>query len=145
MDLGFPPILPSTATVSKWNTLVVEGPPFAHYDQRSTGNASHGCVPSSFFCTPGRMTCRQGVPAPYSMGTFRLRHRPRSLRGRPCGHRPAYPGHTLARRDLSAVEGAARTVTVNEVIRAECKQCHQVSFWEHKGFMNLRKWKNKSL
>ena len=25
---------------------------------------------------------------------------------------------------------------VNEVIRAECKQSHHVSFWKHKGFMN---------
>ena len=40
-------------TVSKWNTLVVEGPPFDHCEQRSTGNPSHCCVPSSFFCTPG--------------------------------------------------------------------------------------------
>ena len=31
-------------------------------------------------------------------------------------------------RDLSAVEGVARNVMVNEVIRAECQQCHQVSF-----------------
>ena len=39
-------------------------------------------------------------------------------------------------REISAVEGAARTVMVNEVIMAECQQCHQVSFWKHKGFMN---------
>ena len=39
-------------------------------------------------------------------------------------------------RDLTAIEGAARTVMVNEVIRAECQQCHQVSFWKHKGFLN---------
>ena len=48
--------------LSKWNTLVVEGPRFARCDQRSTGNPSHCCVPSSFFCTLGRMTCCLGGP-----------------------------------------------------------------------------------
>ena len=38
-------------------------------------------------------------------------------------------------RDLSVVEGVARNVMVNEVFRAECQQCHQVSFC-NKGFMN---------
>ena len=33
----------------------------------------------------------RGIPAPDSMGTSRLRHRPRSLWGLPCGYRPAHP------------------------------------------------------
>ena len=75
----------------------------------------------------------RGVPAPDSLGTSRLRHWPRSLRGRPCGHRPHRLIPCKNWRDVSTVEGAACNVMVNEVIRAEC---HQVSFWKHKGLMN---------
>lgn len=39
-------------------------------------------------------------------------------------------------RHLSPAEGAARAASVNEIVKAECEQCHQVSFWKHKGFMN---------
>ena len=105
---------------------------FTDCDERSSGNTSLRCVPSSL-PTVGHMVFVRGS---LHQIAWQLLDFATNLAASRVDHVVI---SQLIRhknwRELSAAERAARMVMGNEVIRAECQQCHQVSFWKHKGFM----------